>query len=111
LNVDIKKNFKQKTQANITVKLQYIRDFRGLVNLALQNLRKEKNKYYKILKCTLARIQELKAVPHLDNNVTMNGGWYESDDSMIRKSKTYGLKEESESVNNSVFHVDERSMS
>ena len=44
LNIEFKRNFKAETQARISIKLQYINDYIGLINLALNNLRKEQER-------------------------------------------------------------------
>lgn len=94
LNIELKQNFKKATEAQISVKLQYIKNYKKALTLALENLKTEKKKYYALLRSTLDRIKYLKENPEMVDITQQNGGWYEATSPSIRKSPTMPNEEE-----------------
>lgn len=74
------------------MKLQYIKNLKLQIKLALENLQAEKKRHYTYLKEALDRIKLLKQDPTLEEEGIQNGGWYTTDSPSIRKSKTYNNK-------------------
>lgn len=80
LNIEVKKNFKEKTDANIAIKVQYIRNLKKQAKLAIQELIEDKKHYYELLKFAIERVKELKQNPTLVHDSPQNGGWYHQED-------------------------------
>jgi hypothetical protein len=89
LNIEVKKNFKVVTDANIVIKVQYIKNLRKQAKLSIEELKEDKKHYYELLKYALVRVKELKQNPTWVDNSQKNGGWYhQEDNNQFRKSKT-----------------------
>jgi hypothetical protein len=89
LNIEVKKNFKEVTDANIVIKVQYIKNLRKQAKLAIEELKEDKKHCYDLLKYALVRVKELKENPTSADNPQQNGGWYHQEDNhTYKKSKT-----------------------
>lgn len=111
LTIDFKKTYKEKTEARVAIKLQYIKDYKALITKALCNLRNEKKSLYVLYKLATERINTLKITPHFDMKVTQNGGWYQSDNESLRKSKTHQRNAEIDLISDSFIDIENRRMS
>jgi 1,2-phenylacetyl-CoA epoxidase catalytic subunit len=91
LNVDFKKNFKEKTKGNVLIRLQYIKNVKKQLREAINNLTVQKKHYYGLLKFALEKIKYLRQNSGLADSSLQNGGWYNNTDSAlpgVKKSKT-----------------------
>ena len=111
LNIDFKKSYKEKTEARISIKLQYIKDLKSSLNQAVSSHKLEKKKLYLLFKLVSERINTLKSIPNFDPNITQNGGWYDSDDQWYKKTRTHRRCAEIEHRSNLYIEVEDRSMS